>query len=82
VAFGLTATDLVCLGSGVVVGAWVHLHVHAVIQLRVALSLPPVALGSLLGLGRLGDLTARGLAVSLARYLLRPRRLVYRVRSW
>lgn len=77
-AFGLGATDLVCVGTGVVIGAWLHLHLHLVIQLRVAISMVPVSLGALLGVGRLGDLSARGTALVLARYIARPRRLVYR----
>ncbi len=76
IAFGLGATDLLCVVAGGVVAWWLYLALPGAAVLRVALAALPALLGLALGVLRLGELGLRDwLGVALA-YALRPRVLV------
>jgi len=76
VAWGLSATDLLCVVGGAVVGWWLYLALPGDLWLRGAAAVAPVLLGAALGVLRLGELALRGWLAVAAAYLVRPRVLV------
>ena len=75
--WGLGAMDLVCLAVGGVSGWWLYLAVPAPFAVRLSLAAPMLAIGLLLGLGRLGDRTLREWLAVVIAYVQRPRCRVY-----
>ena len=76
-AWGMTATDLLWLGGGLVASWWIYLHLPGLPPLRLALALPSAAAGCLLGPARLGGRPLRALGSDLLAFCSRPRRLLY-----
>ena len=75
--WGLGAMDLLCLAVAGVCGWWLYLAVPGSFALRLGLASPLLAIGLLLGLGRLGDRTLREWLMVVVAYVQRPRRRVY-----
>jgi PrgI family protein len=75
--WGLGAMDLVCLAVAGLCGWWLYLAVPASFVIRLSLASPVLAIGLLLGLGRLGDRTLREWLMVVVAYLRRPQCRVY-----
>jgi hypothetical protein len=75
--WGLGATDLLCLAVGGVCGWWLYLTIPAPFVVRVCLASPVVAVGLVLGVGRLGERTVREWLVVVIAFAGRPRRRIY-----
>jgi hypothetical protein len=76
--WGLGAMDLVCLAVAGLCGWWLYLAVPASFVIRLSLASPVLAIGLLLGLGRLGDRTLREWLRVVVAFARRPRCRVYR----
>ncbi len=76
VAWGLTATDLLCAVAGVAIGWWLALRISDALVLQLAVGGPPALLGLALGVIRLGESSLRGWFALAIRYAVRPRRLL------
>jgi len=79
--FGLGAVDLLCVAVGAFIAWWLYLYLPVALPVRLALACPALAAALLLGMGRLGDQTARGFLTDVALYLRRPRLRLYGVKS-
>jgi hypothetical protein len=76
VAFGLGASDLVCVVTGVALGWWLYLAVPDPFALRVVTAVPAVALGFAFGIPRLRERALREWVWLVGAYVLRARVLV------
>ena len=76
VAWGLTATDLLCLVAGLAIGWWLALRISDALVLQIAVGAPPAIVGVALGVVRLGDRSLRGWSAIALRYAIRPHRLL------
>jgi len=76
VAWGLGATDLLCVIAGAGAGWWLYLAVPGELALRVAAAMPPVALGFAIGVARVGERSLREWAALALAYAQRPHILV------
>ncbi len=79
--FGLGAMDLLCLAVGGLIAWWLYLYLPVPLPARLVLACPALAAALLLGMGRLGDQTARGFLTDVSLYLRRPRLRLYGVNS-
>ena len=75
--WGLGAMDLVCLAVGGVCGWWLYLAFPASFAVRLSLAAPVLAIGLLLGVGRLADRTLREWLMVVVAFARRPRCRVY-----
>ena len=76
IAFGLGATDLLCVAAGGVVAWWLYLAVPGTPMVRFAAASLPALVGVALGVLRFGEVGVRDwLAIALA-YAVRPGILV------
>ena len=76
VAWGLSATDLLCAVAGIAAGWWFYLVLPGDFAVRVVAAAPPALVGLTLGVLRLGDLALREWLAIAATYAARPRVLV------
>lgn len=76
VAWGLGATDLLCVVAGAAAGWWLYLAIPGGLALRVIAAAPAVLVGLSFGVLRLGDLPLRDWMATAAAYAMRPRVLV------
>lgn len=76
IAWGLGATDLLCVAAGAVSAWWLYLNLPLGFDLRVAAAAPPVVAGVALGMLRFGDLAFRDWLRIALRYASRPRTLI------
>jgi hypothetical protein len=76
VAWGLGASDLVCVVTGVLVGWWLYLAMPEPLVLRVGAAAPAVTLGFALGVPRVAGRALREWLLIATLYLLRARVLV------
>lgn len=76
VAFGLGASDLVCVVGGVAIGWWLYLALPDPFVVRLAVAAPAAILGFALGIPRLGERALREWAWLVVAYALRARILV------
>jgi hypothetical protein len=76
VAWGLGATDLLCVVVGAVAAWWLYLAVPGVLAVRVIAAAPAVFVGLLFGTFRLGELALRDWLAIAAAYAMRPRVLI------
>jgi hypothetical protein len=76
VAWGLTATDLLCAVAGIAIGWWFAVRIPGAPGLQLAVGALPALLGLALGVIRLGESSLRGWLVVALRYAFRPRRLL------
>jgi len=77
--WGLSAMDLVCLAVAGVCAWWLYLAVPASFVVCLSLASPVLAIGLLLGVGRLGDRTLREWLGVVVAFAQRPRRRTYGV---
>lgn len=75
VAWGLGATDLLCLIAGAVLSWWIYLAAPGELATRVTLAAPGVVVGSALGLVRLDERSLRVWLIAATAFLARPRLL-------
>jgi hypothetical protein len=75
--WGLGAMDLLCLGVGGVCGWWLYMAIRAPLVVRVGSASPMIAIGLLLGLGKVAGRPLREWLVVVAGYLQRSRRHLY-----
>lgn len=73
VAWGMGATDLLCLIGGAVVSWWLYLAAPGDVATRVALAAPGVVVGLALGLVRVEGRSLRVWLVVASAFLARPR---------
>jgi len=78
IAWGLGATDLVCVAAGAVSAWWLYLNLQLVFDLRVTAAAPLVLAGLAFGTLRFGELALRDWLRIGLRYALRPRTLICR----
>jgi hypothetical protein len=76
-AFGMGAVDLVLLGAGVLIAAWLYVRLGGPVVVRLTICLPAVGGGVLMGPARIGATSVREHALSAVAYLGRPRLRVY-----
>ena len=76
VAWGLGATDLLCVVAGTAAGWWLYLVVPGTLAMRVIAAAPPVLIGLSFGALRLGDLALRDWLAIATAYAMRARVLV------
>jgi PrgI family protein len=76
VAWGLTATDLLCVVAGIAFGWWLMLRIPGSLALQLAVGAPPALIGLALGMVRIGDTPLRRWLVVALSYTIRPRVLV------
>ncbi len=76
VAWGLTATDLLCAVAGLAIGWWLGLRISDALVVQLAVGAPPAILGVALGVTRVGERSVRGWVVIAIGYATRPHRLV------
>ena len=77
IAWGLGATDLMCVAAGAVLAWWLYLNLPLGFDLRVAAAAPLVLAGLAFGTLRLGELALRDWLRIALRYASRPRTLVF-----
>jgi len=76
IAWGLGATDLMCVAAGAVSAWWLYLNLPLGFDLRVAVAAPLVLAGLALGTLRFGELALRDWLRIALRYASRPRTLI------
>ena len=76
VAWGLSATDLLCVVAGAAAGWWLYLALPGEPALRVVGAAPAAFLGLAVGVLRLGELALRDWLALATAYAMRPRVLV------
>ena len=76
--WGLSATDLMWLAGGLLVGWWIYLNLPAPLPLQLAAAAPAAIAGSVLGPGRFAERPLRSRIAELLAFASRPRRRVYR----
>lgn len=76
--WGLSATDLLWLAAGLLVGWWLVLNLPLPLPLQVAAAAPPALAGAVLGPGRLAGRPLRAWIIELLAFAIRPRRGLYR----
>ena len=76
IAWGLGATDLLCVAAGAVSAWWLFLNLPLGFELRVAAAAPLLLAGLALGTLRLGELSLRDWVRIALRYRSRPRTLI------
>ena len=76
IAWGLGATDLMCVAAGAVSAWWLYLNLPLGFDLRVAVAAPLVLAGLALGTLRFGELALREWLRIALRYASRPRTLI------
>ena len=76
--WGLSATDLLWLAAGLIVGWWLVLNLPAPLPLQVAAAAPVALAGTVLGPGRLAGRPLRAWITELISFAMRPRRRLYR----
>ena len=72
VAWGLGATDLVCVLIGAIGAWWLYLVVAGDVGLRALVATPMLLLGLSFGVARAGDLAVRDWVAIATLYALRP----------
>jgi hypothetical protein len=77
-AFGMSAIDLVLLGAGVLLAAWLYVRLGASPTIRLTVCLPAIGVGALLGPARIGAQSVREHLIGAAAYFGRPRIRLYR----
>ena len=75
VAWGLGASDLICVAVGAAVAWWVGTALPATFAVRIALATPLLVAGAALALVRVADRDLRTWTLVVARYALRLRAL-------
>ena len=73
VAWGMGATDLLCLVGGAVVSWWLYLAAPGELASRVLLAAPGVVVGLALGLVRVEGRSLREWLITASAFLVRPR---------
>ena len=73
VAWGLGATDLLCVAAGCAAGWWVASAVDAALLVRLGLGLPPFLASAALTVIRVDDRQLRSWIATVGVYLLRRR---------
>ena len=73
VAWGLGATDLLCLIGGAVVSWWLYLAAPGELALRLALAAPGVVVGLAIGLVRVEGRSLREWLIVASAFVARPR---------
>jgi len=76
VAWGLGATDLLCVVVGAVASWWLYLALPGALALRITAAAPAVLVGLLFGTFRLGELALRDWLAIATAYAIRPRVLI------
>ncbi len=76
IAWGLGATDLLCVAAGAASAWWLYLNLPLGFDLRVAVAAPLVLAGLALGTLRFGELALRDWLRIALRYASRPRTLI------
>jgi hypothetical protein len=76
IAWGLGATDLMCVAAGAVSAWWLYLNLPLGFDLRVAAAAPLVLAGLAFGTLRFGELALRDWLRIALRYASRPRTLI------
>jgi hypothetical protein len=75
VAWGLGATDLLCVALGVAIAWWIASTLGAPIAIRALAAAPALLGGAALGCVRVSGRDLRTWTVVILRYVLRPRSL-------
>ena len=73
VAWGMGATDLLCLIGGAVVSWWLYLAAPGELATRVILAAPGAGVGVALGLVRVEGRSLREWLIAASAFLARPR---------
>jgi hypothetical protein len=77
IAWGMTATDLVCTALGGLVAWWIYLRLPGPAPLRVLVAVPALFIGLALGPAAYGERSLREWLFAALAYLRRPRLRVY-----
>ena len=81
IAWGLGATDLVCVVVGAVIAWWLYLTLPGDPVLRALAACPIAIVAAAVGLVRVGELPLRGWLLTVAAFALRRRLFVSGVES-
>jgi hypothetical protein len=73
VAWGMGATDLLCLIAGAVVSWWIYLAAPGELALRVAFAAPGVVVALAMGLVRVDGRSLREWLIVASAFVTRPR---------